>query len=75
MQDLASAKLAVAVVGARHARNWTQRELAHRAGLGIGTLSRIENGHGTTVRSLVALARVLQLDLGALFDLDRAAAA
>ncbi len=43
----------------RLVREWTQAELARRAGVGISTLSNLEAGRNTSVESLVRVAMVL----------------
>jgi transcriptional regulator with XRE-family HTH domain len=53
---------------AREARGYTAQELAHRAGIGQGTVYRIENGHGTARRSTrILLAAVLGMRVEDLF--------
>lgn len=44
---------------------WNQTETAERAGLGRRTISAIENGHGSSLSSFIALLRAL----GALHEL------
>lgn len=46
-------------------RNWTQRELAAQAGLGIATVQRAERGESVQSTSLIRMLRALEL-LGAL---------
>lgn len=48
---------------ARHrlARNWTQADLATRAGLGKATVQRVERGESVQVSSALKLLRALEL--------------
>jgi transcriptional regulator with XRE-family HTH domain len=65
--DLDYARLAAAVVAAREARGWTQKDLASSSGLGITTIQRIEDEHATTrptPRTLKAIDRALDRDEG-----------
>lgn len=43
----------------RLVREWTQAELARRAGVGISTLSNLEAGRNTSFETLVRVAMVL----------------
>jgi transcriptional regulator with XRE-family HTH domain len=43
----------------RHERRWSQQELARRANVNKETVNRLENGHGFTDKTLVAIARAL----------------
>lgn len=45
----------------RIARNWTQAELAERAGIGRATVQRMEEGQSVQMTSFVKVARVLDL--------------
>ena len=40
-------------------RNIDQRTVAERAGISIGSLKNLENGRGSTVRTLVSILRAL----------------
>lgn len=48
---------------ARHrlARNWTQAELAARAGLGKATVQRVERGESVQMSTAIKLLRALEL--------------
>lgn len=47
----------------RLAMNWTQKALAHEAGIGLRTLQRLENGAvASQLSSLVAVCKVLGLN-------------
>lgn len=51
--------------------NWTQVELAHRAGLAVGTVSGIEAQKvGFGQESLGKLARAFGVSIGVLFDIN-----
>jgi transcriptional regulator with XRE-family HTH domain len=51
----------------RHARSWTQEDLAERAGLSVRYLGKIERRQvSVTIEVLGRLARVFDLDPGAL---------
>lgn len=52
----------------RLAAGLTQTALADKAGLGLRTVQQIEAGDGTTVSTLYALARALDVDPGVLLD-------
>jgi transcriptional regulator with XRE-family HTH domain len=43
----------------RNERGWSQQELARRADVNKETVNRLENGHGFTDKTLVAVARAL----------------
>ncbi len=43
----------------RLVHEWTQAELARRAGVGVSTLSNLEAGRNTSVETLVRVAMVL----------------
>lgn len=43
----------------RKKRNWTQRDLARKAGVGPTTIASLESGRSHTSRKLVDIARVL----------------
>jgi transcriptional regulator with XRE-family HTH domain len=61
------ARIAARVRAARCERGLTQVELASRAGLTTGTISRLERGREPpTVSSLVRIAEAMGLELGAL---------
>lgn len=49
----------------RLARNWTQAEIAERAGIGQATVQRIERGQSVQMTSMIKLLRALGL-LGSL---------
>lgn len=56
----------------RRDRGWTQAELAERLDVGTNYLKMIEAGReNMTVRSLVTLAAMLDVDLAALFATPR----
>jgi transcriptional regulator with XRE-family HTH domain len=46
----------------RGARGWTARDLARRADLADETISRIENGHQPSPRTIFKLAAALEMD-------------
>lgn len=53
----------------RKSRNMTQEELAHKAGINVSYLAKIENGYvNTTVRYLIKLARGLKIPVKELFE-------
>lgn len=43
----------------RHIKNWSQKELAERAGVSITTVVCIENGRGCSINSLAAVCDAL----------------
>lgn len=54
---------------ARLAREWTQEDLAERMSVAVETISNIERGSTIpSLRTLLALAEVLDIDLGAIFS-------
>ncbi len=64
-------KMGEALKGERVRQNLTQRELSERAGVGESTVSKVENGRGTSMTSLSRIFRALGitdvfLDLGRL---------
>lgn len=50
-------KLGEDLKGLRLQRNWTQKELSKRAGINVNSLSNLENGSGSSLKTLI---RVLQ---------------
>jgi transcriptional regulator with XRE-family HTH domain len=46
----------------RLAKNLDQMTLARRAGIGVSALKNLENGRGSTLRSLVSVVRALGRD-------------
>lgn len=57
----------------REARDWTQEELAHRAGMTTVYLSGIERGiQNPSLRKLTGLADAFGISLAALFTADEA---
>lgn len=68
-QEQVSAELAGRVRARRKEQGLTQRELAARAGVSLGSLKRFEQQHEISLASLVKLALALgcQDDLDALF--------
>lgn len=54
----------------RERQNLTQRQLSEKAGVGESTLSKVENGRGTSVISLFRIFRALGVTSGSL-DLGR----
>jgi transcriptional regulator with XRE-family HTH domain len=66
LHDLPTDEAVLAELGrrlARHrlARNWTQAELAARAGLGKATVQRVERGESVQMSSTVKLLSALEL--------------
>lgn len=64
-------ELGEAIRAERERKNLTQRQLSVKAGIDERTLSKAENGHGTTMTSLSRIFRALgvtsgSLDLGSL---------
>jgi transcriptional regulator with XRE-family HTH domain len=54
---------------ARLAREWTQEDLAERMSVAVETVSNIERGAAIpSLRTLLALAEVLDIDLGSIFS-------
>ena len=51
---------------ARYALGWTVRELAEKAGVQPGTISRIENGHSAFIGTVEKITKTLQ-EGGAIF--------
>ena len=54
------------VLQLRHARSWSQEELATAAGLNLRTIQRIENEAAASLQSRKALASVFGIDVKAL---------
>lgn len=51
----------------RHAKGWSQRQLAHVAGLSLATVTNVEaERHGATLHTVVALADVLDTTVAVL---------
>ena len=62
------------VAKARKSRNWSQRKLSQATGLSRSFINDIEHGRSTgTIGTWVALARVLELSLAAVFLAEKAA--
>jgi Predicted transcriptional regulators len=53
----------------RGRRGWTARDLARRADLADETISRIENGHQPSPRTILKLAVALEMDFDELVAL------
>jgi transcriptional regulator with XRE-family HTH domain len=63
----------VQVPGLARIRRWrllTQAELSEQSGVGINTLSRLENGGEATARTIRRLARALQVSPYDLTEMD-----
>lgn len=45
----------------RLARNWTQSQLAERAGVSVRTMGRLEKGAGATLDTFIRVLRALEL--------------
>lgn len=52
----------------RNAKEWMQEDLAAKSGVRLGTISRIENGGGTTTATLEKLAGALGVTVAELFS-------
>ena len=53
---------------ARREQGWTQEQVAERAGFSVKYLQRIEGGkENLTIKSLVELAALLEIDVAAFF--------
>jgi len=52
-------ELGEALKAERERMNLTQKELGKRAGVGESTVSKVENGHSTSTRSLFRIFRAL----------------
>lgn len=63
-------KMGEALRGERERQSLTQRELSEKAGVGEGTVSKVENGHSTSLASLSRIFRALGITDGFL-DLGR----
>ena len=62
MTDAAiAAELAKRIKATRLRKNFTQAEVAERAGISVFTVSQMENGKNTSMASLIAVMRVLKL--------------
>lgn len=64
-------RMGEAIRGERERMKLTQRELGERAGVGESTVSKVENGHASSLKSLSRIFRALGitdsfLDLGRL---------
>ena len=57
-------ELGEAIRGERERQSMTQRELSEKAGIGESTLSKIENGRGTSMTSLSRIFRALGINDG-----------
>lgn len=57
-------RLGTAVRTLRNERGWTRESLAERAGVGVATLERIENGreHSSTMETIKKIAKALGVD-------------
>jgi transcriptional regulator with XRE-family HTH domain len=67
-------RVMVKLPGLARVRRWrllTQVELSEKSGVGINTLSRLENGHEATARTVRRLAKALKVDPHELTGLDR----
>jgi len=40
-------------------RNWTQKDLSDRAGISVNALRNLENGEGTTLKTLIRILQAL----------------
>lgn len=68
---MANKLLGLRVKAARRAKNMTQRDLAARVGTNQGHISRLEHGDkGVSTDVLVAIARVLDLSIADLSEVD-----
>ena len=62
MTDIAIAsELGKRIKSTRLRKNFTQTEVAERAGISVFTISQMENGKNTSLSSLIAVLRVLKL--------------
>ena len=62
MSDIAIvSELGKRIKATRLRKNFTQTEVAERAGISVFTVSQMENGKNTSLYSLVAVLRVLRL--------------
>ena len=53
----------------RHARGWTQEELAQKSGINRGYLARLETGyHDPTLTTVQILARALRVKIARLVE-------
>lgn len=52
----------------RHARNWTQQELADRLKIEVQSLQRFERGEIATIATIVKVANMLGVTTRSLFD-------
>lgn len=61
------------LIKAREARGWSQRELAHRTGIAVPVLNRLETGERTNpgIRMIKLLARALGVSTDYLCEMDR----
>ena len=59
-------ELGEAIREERERQSMTQRELSEKAGIGESTLSKVENGRGTSLTSLSLIFRALGVPSGAL---------
>lgn len=67
MADLAYRKAATAIRRQRRYLDWTQRDLAERAGVSRATVQRLEAGEEVTASMLLAVVGALDLDLTEIF--------
>lgn len=54
-------KMGEAIRAERERQNLTQKELGEKAGIGEGTVSKIEHGHSLSLKNLFGIARALDL--------------
>lgn len=60
--------LAERLVWARERKEWTQQELADKAGVSQGTIGNLESGARLTARKIASIARALEVDPNWLAD-------
>ena len=54
-------KMGEAIRAERERQNLTQEELGEKAGIGEGTVSKIEHGHSLSLKNLFGIAQALDL--------------
>ena len=72
VMELGRTPLADRVILERARRDWSQENLAHRAGISPATVAKVEKGRsGTRARTLYKIATAFGIDATELYELAR----